>query len=595
MGLRINTNIPAEYAVYNLNQTNNKLSLALDRLSTGLRITKAADDEAGMTIADALRFQSSNLGQAINNGNNAVNLIQIADQALQTSINLVSTIATKATQAANATQDTASREAIQADISKLLEEINNIASTTSYRGVNLLNGTFTNKVIQIGAYQDQVISLSIKRANTDSLGWMAVTKTSGPESVNTTYVNQLEAVSVGALGSNGLALNSSTSMLTLAGGDLTIDGVNVADRAFGVDKYDQLDAKTMAAAINTVSSETGVKATATNVVTGNAAIKAGTISAGTFYINGVNIGQIDVSEKDATGTVVDMINKYSDETGVTASVNAQGELVLTAKDGRNIAIEANSNVQDLLGIKDTTTSVTGTKTAVNGVVSFVLNGVLINGINTAGTTVAASTVAAAINSKLSAAGIDTSKLYASVTAGGDLTIKDIGGQDLNINAQNEAASVLAFLGLGTDQFLLENDSYHGKIQLQSDKNMTIGGTNPAVGGLKTAKVGLNTNLSDVNVTTEQGAQLAITLANLALKDLDAIRSDLGSAQNQVTATVENISITQININQAESTIRDVNFAKESSTFSKLQILAQSGTYALAQANTIQQNVLRLLR
>ncbi len=74
-----------------------------------------------------------------------------------------------------------------------------------------------------------------------------------------------------------------------------------------------------------------------------------------------------------------------------------------------------------------------------------------------------------------------------------------------------------------------------------------------------------------------------------------MRSNLGSVQNQIQATVENISVTQININGAESTIRDVNFAKESSNFSKLQILAQSGTYALAQANAVQQNVLRLLQ
>jgi flagellin len=77
--------------------------------------------------------------------------------------------------------------------------------------------------------------------------------------------------------------------------------------------------------------------------------------------------------------------------------------------------------------------------------------------------------------------------------------------------------------------------------------------------------------------------------------LDGIRSDLGSVQNQLVATVNNISVTQVNVASAESNIRDVDFASESANFSKNQILAQSGSYAMSQANSIQQNVMRLLQ
>jgi flagellin len=85
------------------------------------------------------------------------------------------------------------------------------------------------------------------------------------------------------------------------------------------------------------------------------------------------------------------------------------------------------------------------------------------------------------------------------------------------------------------------------------------------------------------------------IAESAIKQLDRVRAGLGSAQNQIVATVNNISVTQVNVKSAESQIRDVDFAEESSNFSKRNILAQSGSYALSQANQVQQNVLRLLQ
>ncbi|MGC8616983.1 MAG: flagellin B, partial [Desulfurella sp.] len=162
MSLQINTNIAAMQAINSLNNTNTKLSNTLNSLSTGLRLTSAAVDPAGMTIADSLNFQATNLGQAISNGNDTVNLINIADQALQQSINLVTNIAQQAIEAANATQDLASRQALQSNINGLLAEINNIAATTSYKGINLLDGSFVNKIVQIGAYQNQTIGIGIQ-------------------------------------------------------------------------------------------------------------------------------------------------------------------------------------------------------------------------------------------------------------------------------------------------------------------------------------------------------------------------------------------------------------------------------------------------
>ena len=105
----------------------------------------------------------------------------------------------------------------------------------------------------------------------------------------------------------------------------------------------------------------------------------------------------------------------------------------------------------------------------------------------------------------------------------------------------------------------------------------------------------NNTLADIDVTTLKGAMEAIDTVSAAITNLDTIRSGLGSVQNQIVSTINNISVTQVNVKAAESNIRDVDFAAESANFSKFNILAQSGSYAMSQANSVQQNVLKLLQ
>ncbi|WP_257007054.1 flagellin, partial [Helicobacter pullorum] len=97
------------------------------------------------------------------------------------------------------------------------------------------------------------------------------------------------------------------------------------------------------------------------------------------------------------------------------------------------------------------------------------------------------------------------------------------------------------------------------------------------------------------VTTLKGAMLVMDIAESAIKQLDTIRADLGSIQQQMQSTINNITITQVNVKSAESGIREVDFASESANYSNLNILAQAGSYAMSQANTVQQNILRLLQ
>ena len=117
----------------------------------------------------------------------------------------------------------------------------------------------------------------------------------------------------------------------------------------------------------------------------------------------------------------------------------------------------------------------------------------------------------------------------------------------------------------------------------------------AIGANANSNVENITDTLGAGVTTLQGAMAVMDIAESAQKMLDKIRSDLGSAQNQLTSTINNISITQVNVKSAESQIRDVDFASESANFNKHNLLAQSGSYAMSQANAVQQNVMRLLQ
>jgi len=161
------TNTTALYAHGNLVNSYNSLSRSVERLSSGLRINHAADDPAGLHIASGLDTQAKSLGQAIRNSNDGVSIMQIMDDALAESASILSSIRTKAVQDS---QTTATRQTIQNDITKLLEELDIIAETSTYNGQNLLTGIFSDKKFQVGAYTGETLSVSVDSAESIKVG-----------------------------------------------------------------------------------------------------------------------------------------------------------------------------------------------------------------------------------------------------------------------------------------------------------------------------------------------------------------------------------------------------------------------------------------
>ncbi|MDA8162347.1 MAG: flagellar protein FlaB, partial [Desulfobacteraceae bacterium] len=249
MSLRINTNMAALYAHANLQNTDNSLTQSLERLSTGLRINKSADDAAGMSIANVMNAQSLGLGQAIRNANDGISVVQIADGALNEAVNIVDTIQTKATQAAQDGQTTTSRNALQSDINKLIAELDNIAKTTSFNGMGLLTGNFANKKFQVGASTGQTIGMSIGSAESTQIGHVTT--------------GQLELTNASG-GTVQLSIYSNLQNM-----NVNLNAINVA--------YNNSAANGMGAvadAINKVSDQTGVTAQAVVQSTSASAVAA---------------------------------------------------------------------------------------------------------------------------------------------------------------------------------------------------------------------------------------------------------------------------------------------------------------------------------
>ena len=502
MSFRINTNINALNTHANAVSNNRNLSLSLGKLSSGLRIQTAADDASGLSIADSLRSQASALGQAIANGNDAIGIIQVADKAMDEQLKILDTIKMKATQSAQDGQTTDSRQALQADIVRLMEELDNIGNTTSFNGQQLLNGTFSNKEFQIGAYSNQTVKASIGATTSDKIG-----------------LTRFE--------SSTLMTLTDAKTVSLAFKFLNVDGVNdvaIAKSKIGTGLGEGLG--DLVKNINKVSDKTGVRATYDVTWIASKAIAGGQVTS--LTINGVKIGDLEVQAGDSNGALVNAINKVKDQTGVEASVNTEGRMVLTSRDGRAIQVKGKS----------------GIFSATKSQLSFGLIG------------------------RLNLVRLD----------GRDIKISGGGSKALNFSKGGN------FSTNGGAQKSVSMREIRGQI----DKDLAT-----AMGFQRMSKV-LSVAQS-AGVMTLRGAMAVMDIAESAQKTLDQIRSDLGSVQNQLVATVNNITVTQVNVKSAESQIRDVDFAAESANFSKFNILAQSGSYAMSQANSVQQNVLRLLQ
>lgn len=528
MAFQVNTNINALNSHVQGVFTQNSLKSSLEKLSSGLRINKAADDASGMTIADSLRSQASALGQAIKNTNDGMGIIQIADKAMDEQIKILDTIKVKAVQAAQDGQSTQSRQAIQADIKRLIEGLDMIGNTTTYNGQALLSGAFSNKEFQVGAYSNQSIKASIGSTTSDKIGQARI-----ETGQNVTSTGEVKIKFINVDGINDVELES-VKISTSAGTGLG----NLAE------------------VINKNSDKTGVRAQANVITTSDEAIKAGSL--GGVVLNGVTIGDIiGIRDNDSDGRLVQAINAATQDTGVEAYTDNLGRLNLRSTDGRGISFVTTGVVNQPGAGQQPGQPAQGTLaiTTVNG------NQQITGQVD-------------ANTGAVTGGSMNLGRLSLVRTDARDIIVSGAGVSATGYSPNQTVAEATVNLREVTGSF-------------GADIRSAAGGNFNGVFADEAKGLG-------AGVTSLRGAMVVMDIAESATKMLDKIRADLGSVQGQMVSTVNNISVTQVNVKAAESQIREVDFAAESTEFSKLNILAQSGSYALSQANAVQQNILRLL-
>jgi flagellin len=518
MGFRVNTNV-ASLNAHQIGAANNRMiGNSLEKLSSGLRINKAADDASGMAIANSLRSQANSLGQAIKNANDGIGIIQTADKAMDEQSKILDTIKTKATQAAQDGQTEDTRKALQKDITKLMEELDNIAETTSFNGQALLSGQYTDKKFQIGAYSNETIAVDIGATSSDKIGHTRF-ETGGRINAATTI--------------SGLTFVDVDGMK-----DVQLESVVISHSAgtgIGV----------MVETINKNSDQLGIKASWTLTTTGDKTIASASVKdVSSLTINGIQVGTISAVEaNDRDGRLVNAINELTDKHGVIASVDERGHLELKSTDGRGI-------------------SLSGTSTTDLGNM----------GINTFDT----------VNyGRLTLIKMDGTDIRMTGGSFADLKMSHSESSEATINLRDIKRGYTLEQADAMGMFTGNNDVKKLKAaDVASAIKNTISDNTPAVGA---------------GVTTLEGAMAVMSIADAAVKDLDEIRSDLGSVQNQMVSTINNISVTQVNVQAAESQIRDVDFAEESANFQKHNLLSQAGSYVMGQANQQSQGVMQLLK
>ena len=588
----INTNLSAVAAQNSLRTSALNQTTAMERLSSGIRINSAKDDAAGLAISTRMTANIRGLSAAIRNANDGISLTQTAEGSLASIGDNLQRIRELAVQSANTGNNESDRAALNTEARQLVSEIDRIANNSQFNGIRLLDGSFQNQSLQVGAGNDanDRIAISIGSAKVSALGI-------GSNSSYSITLAPGGLVPLGSLTAGSLSINGAQ-----IGASVT-DGVSFASA--------EGSAIAKAGAINAASGLTGVTArvSATTVTAGGAATSFAGTTTGDVLINGVDIGPIGATTGAADrGTqVAAAINAKSSQTGVSATADTSGVVSLKAADGRNITVTTNQNGAAETGLASVATGNITSHTAAasaSGTATLVAGKLLINGVDigeVAGTTGQSqvqfnAVLVAAINAKKSLTGVtaelaDTDrKLKFTSTNGKSITFTGTGATETGVTMAVIAAA-------GTTTSTAATTTARLTLSSNSSGGIVIGGS---AGATATGqKVGFEPSVlsssGGVDLSTAAGSQAALSVLDTAINTVTDSRASMGAYQNRLTASVANLETTSMNLQASRSRILDTDYAKETTNLAKSQIIQQAATAMLAQANQSAQSVLSLLK
>jgi len=500
MAVKINFNEAAAQTHTALIRNERAMNKSLLRLSTGVRILNAADDSAGLFIADMLSTVAKAYDQGNRNISTGISALQIAEASAGQIFDKLQEIYVRAQNAANDINDPLARQALQQEIRNFVDAIQKIGTDTEYNGIKLLDGTYKDKFIHYGPRLEQTVYLTIEDVRAQSLGAHMI-NTSG---------NKASATSLTALTN----IYSNTA-LTVSIGDRVIK----ASASYASDTH-LLDAGVIANEINSGLSDIGFKAKAVNVSIGDEYTAIANVSDTatlTFYVGEKTFSITGVDTTITLDELIEKINRAAATAGADLSASRSGNrLVLTSSQGYTIGLEVTLN------------SATGT----------ININQLINDLEgkSAGSVTSVTSATAAAAAKV-----------------GDLYI-----------ANDRAFSASLRDGLG---------------------NYLIGSSTASQ----------FKNLYSIDVTTNEGAEVAMLVTEIAIRKVDTVRAQIGATMNNLQSIFDSQKVAYDNTKEAESVIRNTDYAKEMAEFTTYQIRMQATVAMLAQANTLPQLVLQLLR
>jgi flagellin len=542
--MRINHNLPAINAHRNLGINNVLAAKSQEKLSSGLRINRAADDAAGLAISEGMRSQIRGLTQASRNSQDAISLIQTAEGALNETQSILHRMRELAVQAANDTYTPNDRIEIQKEVDQLKNEINRIANTSSFNNKMLLDGTgsamasadsITTKVFMRGGLTE----LGVSSAGTYRV--RVTGATAGSTQIQTSAL--LTERSAGAAATAGMTLMSVAQFYDVNGKflldqDQTVtliqgDGVKATFTISGLDTLTQVATKFNDAIKNTNN----------------------------------GLGQGNISGALAAGSANFCMFVSANIAASAASTGAfavAGKFVInsvkTNIDG-NINVVADQSILNALGFSEFRTA---TMTSYNIQITNMNTGALVTS-----TTIKGNDILGLLHKNVDVQ-IDPNTMLSAAS----------------FNMTNGSFTIAnASSGVSMMYVNLVDNSQSFQIGANEMQNMDA-----AIGNMRADAL----DVDNVLLTDVKNAGRAISKIDKALTRVSSQRASLGAVQSRLEHTINNLDIAAENISASESRIRDADMAKEMMEFTKLNILQQASTAMLAQANQAPQQVLQLL-
>ncbi|MGH1440866.1 MAG: flagellin [Cellvibrionaceae bacterium] len=584
MPLMINSNIASLNAQRQLMNSGADLDQASERLASGRRINSAGDDAAGLAIANRQTSQIRGLDQAIRNANDGISLIQTAEGALDETTNILQRMRELSIQSSNGIYSDSDRSTLDAEVQQLKAEIDRIAETTSFNGQKILDGSLGELSLQVGSQANETIAVEVGELDSKGLGAGNGGDLVGAE-MNTTASQLGDIISVAGSGT------------------ASINGQSLGDLS---------SVENMSDLINTINERvSGVEASSFIEVTATAA--------GDGVLRGANTLVLTVSDSESqsqaytiseTGSMNELVDRINEITGgsISAQLNDDGQLQLSSSDNSasitatyggaatiaNVGLVASDTHRAQLAFEITDASVENIDVAITGTTGGTGTGVY-------NTVVQGLGIQARTDSD-----ITSSTLTSTAITEGDLVINDVAlsGMAAGGTGTQQAIALAALINAKTAEtgVVATTNSTDTTISLDSVDETEISidfagstATFASTGLLETNNSeGSGDSVDGIDISTLSGAQDAIDVIDAALEQINSTRADLGAVNNRLDFTVSNLSNVVENTSAARSRIVDADFAAETASLSRAQVLQQASQAMLAQANARPQQVLSLL-